>query len=171
MSALGRGAKNAFRNAVRTVSISLIVGLSIGLALIMVLSVEAVQVRIDSVKSAIGSRITLSPAGSVMGVGGAPVTQQQLGDLAAIPHVGKVIRTMSAQMVPMKDTTLQTSVNLPARAGSAMGGVTMPVFGTGTDDIADYIVALSGKIEEMVKASVEKVKTQGGKKTLGSEDI
>jgi hypothetical protein len=35
----------------------------------------------------------------------------------------------------------------------------------------DYIVALSGKVEEMVKASVEKVKTQGGKKTLGSEDI
>ncbi len=36
---------------------------------------------------------------------------------------------------------------------------------------ADYIAALSGKVEEMVKASIEKVKGQGGKKTLGSEDI
>ena len=36
---------------------------------------------------------------------------------------------------------------------------------------ADYIVALSNKVSEMVKASVEKVKTQGGKMTLGQEDV
>lgn len=35
----------------------------------------------------------------------------------------------------------------------------------------DYIAALSGKIEAIVKASVEKVKTEGGKKTLGQEDL
>lgn len=138
MSAILRGGKNAFRNPVRTIAVVLIVGLSIGIALVMVLSVEAVRLRIDSVKNSIGSRITISPAGSVMGVGGVPLTQSQLGDLSALPHVTKVISTMSAQIVPKRDTSLKTSVHLPAAANSAMGAVTMPVFGTGSDDTADY---------------------------------
>jgi putative ABC transport system permease protein len=138
MGSIGRGAKNAFRNLIRTVSVALIVGLSIGLALTMVLSVEAVQLRIDGVTQAIGSRVTISPAGSVMGVGGAPLTNSQLGNVAAIPHVTRAIETLSAQMQPGVDTSLKTSVQLPAQAGSAMGGVTMPVFGTGTNDVADY---------------------------------
>ena len=36
---------------------------------------------------------------------------------------------------------------------------------------ADYITALSGKIEEMVKTSIEKAKAAGDKKTLGAEDL
>lgn len=36
---------------------------------------------------------------------------------------------------------------------------------------ADYIASLSAKVEQLVKTSIEKVKTEGGKKTLGSEDI
>ncbi len=36
---------------------------------------------------------------------------------------------------------------------------------------ADYIAKLSEKVESAVKASIEKVKTEGGKKTLGAEDI
>jgi len=35
----------------------------------------------------------------------------------------------------------------------------------------DYIQGLSQKIEAMVNASVEKVKNEGGKKTLGLEDL
>jgi len=35
----------------------------------------------------------------------------------------------------------------------------------------DYIASLSGKIEEIVKASIEKAKVAGNKKTIGSEDI
>ena len=35
----------------------------------------------------------------------------------------------------------------------------------------DYIEALSGKINAMVNASIEKVKADGGKKTLGAEDL
>ncbi len=61
MGSVLRGARNAFRNPIRTVSVALIVGLSVGLALTMVLSVQAVQLRIDSVKSAIGSRIDHLP--------------------------------------------------------------------------------------------------------------
>ncbi|MBI5881872.1 MAG: hypothetical protein HZB91_02030 [Elusimicrobia bacterium] len=35
----------------------------------------------------------------------------------------------------------------------------------------DYVEALSKKIAEIVQASINKVNTEGGKKTLGAEDI
>jgi hypothetical protein len=35
----------------------------------------------------------------------------------------------------------------------------------------DYSDALSAKIEQMVNASIEKVKLDGKKKTLGAEDL
>ena len=35
----------------------------------------------------------------------------------------------------------------------------------------DYTDALSRKIEEVVQSSVEKVKAEGKKKTLGAEDL
>lgn len=35
----------------------------------------------------------------------------------------------------------------------------------------DYIDTLSTKIDSLVKASIEKVKADGGKKTLGAEDL
>ena len=35
----------------------------------------------------------------------------------------------------------------------------------------DYIDALSKKVEQIVAASIEKVKTDGSKKTLGAEDL
>ena len=146
MNSILRGGKNAFRNAIRTVSVALIVGLSIGLALVMVLSVEAVQLRIDGVKQAIGSRITISPAGSVMGVGGVPLTLSQLGDLKGLPHVTRVIETMSAQIAPKTDSNLSSSIENFSQPGSTMGAVTMPLFGTGTNDIAHQQVTSGHKL-------------------------
>ena len=35
----------------------------------------------------------------------------------------------------------------------------------------DYINSLSTKVDALVKESIEKVKTTGGKKTLGAEDL
>lgn len=35
----------------------------------------------------------------------------------------------------------------------------------------DYLTSLSSKVEDIIKASIEKVKQEGGKKTLGSEDL
>jgi hypothetical protein len=35
----------------------------------------------------------------------------------------------------------------------------------------DYVDALSGKINAMVSASIERVKADGKKKTLGAEDL
>jgi putative ABC transport system permease protein len=153
MSTILRGAKNAFRNAIRTVSVALIVGLSIGLALVMVLSVEAVQLRIDSVSQAIGSRITISPAGSVMGVGGIPLSGSQLGDLKAVPHVTSVVERLSAQLVAGTDTSLRSSIENYSQPGSTMGPVTMPVFGTGTNDVT-HEKAISGHELKLVSGSL-----------------
>ena len=36
---------------------------------------------------------------------------------------------------------------------------------------SDYIEGLSGKIGTMIQASIERVKTDGKKKTLGAEDL
>ena len=35
----------------------------------------------------------------------------------------------------------------------------------------DYIDALSSRVDSMIQASITKVKTEGGKKTLGTEDL
>lgn len=35
----------------------------------------------------------------------------------------------------------------------------------------DYIDSLSAKVEGIIKQSIEKVKNEGGKKTLGAEDL
>jgi len=35
----------------------------------------------------------------------------------------------------------------------------------------DYVTSLSAKVEGIIKDSIEKVKTDGSKKTLGSEDL
>lgn len=36
---------------------------------------------------------------------------------------------------------------------------------------ADFITALSSKVEGILKESIDKVKSSGGKKTLGAEDL
>ena len=35
----------------------------------------------------------------------------------------------------------------------------------------DYVDALSAKVDGIIKQSIEKVKNEGGKKTLGAEDL
>src|SRR5659263_654819 len=63
MNSLTRGIRNAFRNMIRTGSVVVILAISIGLALIMLISLFAVNDRIDSVRGSVGTTITVSPAG------------------------------------------------------------------------------------------------------------
>ena len=55
MSVTTRGVKNAFRNTIRSISITAILALTIALALVMLLSLKAVQARIDDVKASVGN--------------------------------------------------------------------------------------------------------------------
>jgi putative ABC transport system permease protein len=113
MSAIARGGKNAFRNIIRTISITMIVGLSIGLALVMVLSLKAVQARIDTVKSQIGNNITISPAGARgFEGGGEPLTQTELKTVASAPHVVKTTYTLSDRTRTGDTISLTASINM-----------------------------------------------------------
>jgi putative ABC transport system permease protein len=113
MSSIARGGKNAFRNVIRTLSITMIVGLSIGLALVMVLSLKAVQTRIDSVKSQIGNNITISPAGARgFEGGGEPLTQTDLKSVSSASHVVKTTYTLSDRARTGDTTSLTASIDL-----------------------------------------------------------
>jgi putative ABC transport system permease protein len=126
MSVLARGVRNAFRNSVRTVSIVVILGLSVGLALTMLLARHAVQAKIDSVQASIGNIITISPAG-VRGFagGGNPLTGSQLGPIQAMPHVVAVTETLNDRLTAT-DTNLQSALDLGALGARAQRGANAP---------------------------------------------
>lgn len=126
MSVLARGMRNAFRNGIRTVSIVAILGLSVGLALTMVLARHAVQARIESVEASIGNIITVSPAG-VRGFagGGDPLTGSQLGPIHAMAHVVAVTETLNDRLTAA-DTELQSALELGALGARAQQGANAP---------------------------------------------
>ena len=74
MSVTSRGVKNAFRNTIRSISITAILALTIALALVMLLSLKAVQARIDDVKSNVGNTITVTPAANQLGTATITIT-------------------------------------------------------------------------------------------------
>jgi putative ABC transport system permease protein len=95
MSTTARGVKNAFRNTIRSISITAILALTIALALVMLLSLKAVQARIDDVKSTVGTSITVTPAGArgFQG-GGEPLTAAALTKIEDTAHVKSVTSTL-----------------------------------------------------------------------------
>jgi putative ABC transport system permease protein len=108
VNVLTRGIRNAFRNNIRTFSIVLILGLSIGLTLAMLVARQAVTDKIDSVKSSIGNTITVSPAGARgFEGGGEPLTAAQMTQVESIDHVTAVTQTLSDRLT--SDTSNLTS--------------------------------------------------------------
>lgn len=143
MNFISRGIRNAFRNTIRTVSIVLILGLSIGLAIIMVLARQAVQAKIDSVKSSIGNIVTISPAGA-RGTegGGEPLTNDQISQVKALPNVSNVTVSLTDRLATT-DTNLQSAVDAGSLGqrqnrgnfGSRQGGnFTPPIIVVGTNN-------------------------------------
>ena len=110
MNIISRGIRNAFRNTIRTVSIVIILGLSIGLSLTMLIAHQAVGDKISSVKSSVGNTVTISPAG-VRGFegGGNALTQAQIQPINSIPHVVSVTETLSDRLTS-SNTNLQSSI-------------------------------------------------------------
>lgn len=110
MEPILRGIRNSFRNSIRTLSIVVILGLSVGLAVTMLAARQSVQSRIDSVKSSIGNIITVSPAG-IRGFegGGTPLTSDQAKQVAALPHVVKVTTSLNDRLTS-SDTNLKSAI-------------------------------------------------------------
>lgn len=118
MNVFTRGVRNAFRNGTRTVAIVLILGLSVGLALSMLIAGQAIGDKITSVKSTIGSAISVSPAG-MRGFegGGNALTAEQASQVANLSHVASVTSSLSDRL-STDNTNLQSSLtagNLGAR--------------------------------------------------------
>jgi putative ABC transport system permease protein len=134
MSVTTRGVKNAFRNTIRSISITAILALTIALALVMLLSLKAVQARIDDVKSNVGNTITVTPAGArgFQG-GGEPLTAADITKIEHTAHVKSVTSTLEDRWVTegsqsptrpdgttMGTTNLQSSID-PGTLGNRFG--------------------------------------------------
>ncbi|HUP72825.1 MAG TPA: FtsX-like permease family protein [Acidimicrobiales bacterium] len=80
-------------------SITSILALTVALALVMLMSMKAVEGRIDDVKGDIGTTITISPAGARgFAGGGDPLTVEQVAAIEATAHVVAVAQTLSDQV-------------------------------------------------------------------------
>lgn len=148
MNPISRGVRNAFRNTIRTISITFILALSIAMSLIMFLSFKTVQSKINSVKSSIGNTITVSPAG-VRGFegGGELLTSTDADTIAGLPNVTRLAKVISDRMTTGQDTNLASAID----AGSfgqrqqrrAVGNsarpnqdFSTPIMVTGTNDLS-----------------------------------
>ncbi|MHB1390377.1 MAG: ABC transporter permease [Thermoleophilia bacterium] len=122
MNSLNRGIRNAFRNTIRTGSVVIILAISIGLALIMLISLFAVNDRIDSVRASVGNTINVSPAG-IRGFqgGGELLAQTDADTLAALSHVTNVEQSFQTRLTPGTDTSLQSAIE-PGSFGQRNGG-------------------------------------------------
>ncbi len=132
MSFVVRGAKNAFRNGLRTASLVIILALSTGLALTMLLAHQAVNAKIASVKGSIGNTINVTPAGSRgFSGGGNPLTQSQVDEIKTLPHVASVSYSLTDQLTTSNSslTSAITAGSLGQRRRIEAGGGTPPVGG------------------------------------------
>lgn len=110
MNVVTRGIRNAFRNVIRTSSLVLILGLSIGLALSMLIAYQAVGKKITAVTSSVGNTVSVSPAG-VRGFegGGSALTETQLASVSSLAHVKSVNESLSDRLTT-SNTNLVTAI-------------------------------------------------------------
>ena len=162
MSTVSRGMHNAFRNPIRTGGVTIILGLSVGLALVMLLSLKTVQARIGSVKASIGNTITVSPAGARgFEGGGTPLTQANADTVKAVAHVTAVKATLNDRLTPTTDTSLVSAIDPGALGtrnrtrgfggGGGFGGAASG--GTGTFQIPIMVTGASTANAAAVGAS------------------
>ena len=99
MNLVSRGIRNAFRNGLRTLSVVVILGLSIGLALTMLVAHQAVGQKIKSVEGSIGNTITITPAGfSNFSQANNSLTTTELAKVGALPHITGVNESLDDRL-------------------------------------------------------------------------
>ena len=121
MNAFSRGVRNAFRNTIRTFSIVIILGLSVGLALTMLIARQTVQDKITSVKSSVGNTITVSPAG-IRGFegGGTALTTEDLSKITSLANVTKVTEILNDRLTS-SNTNLSSAIEAGTFGARAAG--------------------------------------------------
>jgi putative ABC transport system permease protein len=104
----GRGIRNAFRNATRTVSIILILGLAIGLAFVMLIAHRSVSDKAAATLSSIGTTVTIGPPGySAGGPLGKNLKAAELASIARIHGVTSIDESLAgaASTIGARQTT------------------------------------------------------------------
>ncbi|HUC87540.1 MAG TPA: FtsX-like permease family protein [Candidatus Binatia bacterium] len=154
MNLVSRGIRNAFRNGLRTLSVVVILGLSIGLALTMLVARQAVGQKIKSVEGSIGNTITIAPAGfSSFSSANNSLTTAELAKVQALPHITGVNESLTDRLTTIGSSSPsfggfsgqsststsnnQTSLTSPVTlntsgAGSTGGGSHFFISGGGT---------------------------------------
>lgn len=123
MNAVTLGIRNAFRNTIRTFSIVIILGLSIGLSLVMLIAHQAVGDKINSVKSSIGNTITIAPAGFNPGSqANNALTTDGLGKVKTVKHVVGLSENLTDRLFTTGSS--QPSFGFDGRASSSSGNST-----------------------------------------------
>jgi putative ABC transport system permease protein len=141
VNTITRGIRNAFRNVTRTGAIVLILGLSIGLVIAMLAARQAVDNKIETVKSSVGNTISVSPAG-VRGFegGGTALTNDELAKVAKVAHVTSVTKTLSDRLTT-STTNLESGIDAGSlgerRAGQTGVEFQGPSFQTNGSGISD----------------------------------
>lgn len=88
MNVVTRGIRNAFRNATRTISIVLILGLTIGLSLVMLIANQAVDSKIKQTMGSIGNTVNIRPVGfSGSNSVNNALTTEQLAKVQKLAHI------------------------------------------------------------------------------------
>ncbi|HEU4914875.1 MAG TPA: FtsX-like permease family protein [Candidatus Saccharimonadales bacterium] len=122
MSVVSRGAKNAFRNGLRTSAVVLILAISIGLSLSMLVASKAVEGRIADLKSEVSSTILVNPAGSQgLQGGGEPLTADNVAAIKDVAHVGSVSASMSLTLQTEGGENSNASIKMRAFSGKEPG--------------------------------------------------
>ena len=99
MNVVSRGIRNAFRNGLRTLSVVVILGLSIGLALTMLVAHQAVGQKIKSVEGSIGNTISIAPAGfSSFSQVNNSLTTSELSKVQALNHVSALSENLTDRL-------------------------------------------------------------------------
>ena len=121
MEVVLRGIRNVFRNALRSAAVALILTVVISFGLVMLISLKAVQQKVQSVQSSIGTTVTVVPAGSRgFSGGGEPITADQVAKIKAVAHVASVTSTLTDQAQTTTDTNLVSAIT-PGTLGARNG--------------------------------------------------
>ncbi len=120
---------------IRTGSVVVILAISIGLALIMLISLFAVNDRIDSVRGSVGTTITVSPAG-IRGFqgGGELLTQADSDKISSLDHVTAVEQSFQKMLTTDTDTSLKSGID-PGSFGQQNNSSGNGSSGAGNQDV------------------------------------
>src|ERR1700683_2908066 len=102
MTAVGRGIRNAFRNAVRMISVVVILGLASGSPIVMLIATHSVAAKVATMLSSIGNTVNIGLPGYSTGMQlGKHLTTAELAPIAHFHGVTSIDEILSGSADPL----------------------------------------------------------------------